>query len=239
MARYDFSAKDSWSVILAAPSKPIHRRTLAGACVVFLMAIMACATPLTFQPTAIPASGTVVFSDDFSRNWSGWDTWIKDGSGIAYENGGLRILVNQPQYDYWSMSSKKLIDSRIEADATLMGGPTDNNYGLVCRFNENLSYYAFLISSDGYYGVIRLIEGQSTVFGSGHMEYSTVILQGLVSNHIRADCIGDRLTLYVNGIQLAEYQDSILKEGEAGVIAGTYTNPGTDILFDNFFILQP
>ena len=62
---------------------------------------------------------------------------------------------------------------------------------------------------------------------------------GSASNHIRADCVGDTLTLYVNGMQLAQVKDARFPAGDVGLIAGTYATPGTDIRFDDFIVYQP
>jgi hypothetical protein len=36
-----------------------------------------------------------------------------------------------------------------------------------------------------------------------------------------------------------EQEDSTLTSGDVGLMAGTFSNPGTDILFDNFVVRQP
>ena len=41
---------------------------------------------------------------------------------------------------------------------------------------------------------------------------SNKIIQGAATNHIRFDCIGNKLTLYVNGNKLVDYQDSYLHQ---------------------------
>jgi hypothetical protein len=61
----------------------------------------------------------------------------------------------------------------------------------------------------------------------------------MATNHIRADCIQDKLSLYVNGVHLIDVIDGDLLEGNVGLIAGTWDTPGTDILFDNFLVIQP
>ena len=65
------------------------------------------------------------------------------------------------------------------------------------------------------------------------------INKGYNTNHIRADCIGDELTLYVNSKQVASIMDASFSEGNIGLVAGLYGNEGTEILFDNFYIYMP
>jgi hypothetical protein len=77
------------------------------------------------------------------------------------------------------------------------------------------------------------------LIGATELLPSDAINQGSASNHIRFDCNGDVLTLYVNGQQVDQQTDGEYTSGNVGLIAGTYDTPGTDILFDNFSVYQP
>ena len=68
---------------------------------------------------------------------------------------------------------------------------------------------------------------------------SEQINQGNATNAIRADCVGDNLTLYANGTILADVRDSRFTSGDVGLIAGTFDIPGAEILFDDFVVRQP
>ncbi len=71
------------------------------------------------------------------------------------------------------------------------------------------------------------------------MLFTERINQGTGTNVIQADCEGENLTLSVNGTVLADVTDNRFSSGDVGLIAGTFDEPGTDILFDNFFVRQP
>jgi len=58
-------------------------------------------------------------------------------------------------------------------------------------------------------------------------------------NHLRADCIGNTLTLYVNFNEVASVQDSDFATGDVGVLAGAFAEAGVDVLFQNFVVIQP
>jgi hypothetical protein len=96
-----------------------------------------------------------------------------------------------------------------------------------------------MISSDGYYGIYKKSANGLRQLGLGGELYSDKIKQGATTNHIRFDCVGSTLTLYVDENMLDQQTDTSYKNGNVGLIAGTYTGPGTDILFDNFFVYQP
>ncbi len=67
----------------------------------------------------------------------------------------------------------------------------------------------------------------------------SLIASGQAINHLRADCVGSKLRLYVNGQMLMEAEDDAFRNGDVGVIAGAYHLPGVDILFDNFEVKKP
>lgn len=187
-----------------------------------------------------PPSGTVLFLDDFSNPNSGWGTWAHEGASIQYDQGGLRIKVDLPLYMFWSLSGKKFQDAQINVDAAVFGGPTNNTFGVLCRFTDEQNYYGFVISSDGYYGIYKIVKGVYSVFGDGNqLQYSQFIRQGQMGNRLEAVCAGERLALYANGELLTEVKDADLKNGQVGLLVGTYEQPGADIFFDNFVVKQP
>ena len=71
------------------------------------------------------------------------------------------------------------------------------------------------------------------------MEETGEIIQGNALNHVRADCVGTQLTLYVNGTQVATANDSTLYSGDVGLLAGTFDIPDVNIMFDNFVVSTP
>jgi hypothetical protein len=156
---------------------------------------------------------------------------------MDYDGGGYRFLVSNPGYNLWTTPEKNFGDVRVEADVFRLTGPAENRMGLICRY-QNGDYYFFIISNDGYYAVGKYIGGQTLLLGQTEMQPSEFIQQDAV-NHLRADCIGDTLTLYVNYNQVASVQDSDFANGDVGLLAGAFSEPGVDVLFDHFVVLQP
>lgn len=204
----------------------------------FFLAACANVPSVTQAPQVLPPSGSVLFQDDFSQPTTGWNRF-QVGEGIMdYDAGGYRILVNAQQTNFWATPQKSFGDVRIEVDTGKLAGPDENRIGLICRYSEG-DYYFFIITSDGFYAIGLFKDGQVTLLGQAEMLASSNINKGLAVNHLRADCTGNTLTLFINGFQVGQAQDNTLTTGEAGLLAGTFGTPGVDIVFDNFVVLQP
>jgi len=203
----------------------------------FLLTLSACASPISI-PTAPPASsGDIIYQEEFEDNTTGWDR-ISNINGIMdYDSGGYRILIQQPGFNLWSTPEKNFNDVRVEVDVTKLNGPDENRTGLMCRY-QNGDYYFFIISSDGFYAVGKFIGGNTLLLGQTEMQPSEFIqVNGI--NHLRADCIGNTLSFYVNFNEVAVVQDTDFPSGDVGLLAGAFSQPGVDVLFDHFVVIQP
>jgi hypothetical protein len=199
---------------------------------------LACSESIYVNPSPTVSGDQGLFQDDFSDPSSGWLTERDEDHIIDYENGSFRIWGNRPQFDYWSIPNLNFGDVRIEVDAVKLGGPDNNSYGIICRYNQE-SFYGFIISSDGYYGISKRKNGDHQTIGVEGMKTSPFIQKGAALNHIRADCIGNVLTLYINGEKLQEVTDSEFSMGDVGLLAGSFNVGGIDIRFNHFQVLKP
>jgi hypothetical protein len=198
--------------------------------------LASCASlPMPVVSTADP--GDVLYQEQFENNTTGWARISNDNGIMDYDGGGYRILVRQPRLNVWSTSEKDFTDVRVEADVIKLHGPDENRMGLICRYQAG-NYYFFVISNDGYYVVGKFIGGLTLLLGRSEMQASDAIQTGNM-NHLRADCIGDRLTFYINFTEVASATDPDFPRGDVGLVAGSFTEPGVDVLFDNFVVLQP
>jgi len=196
----------------------------------------ACGLPAVIGPKP---SGTILFRDDFSNPGSGWDRRWDSADVTDYQGGGYRILVGEAHGVLWSNPGQRFGDIRIEVDATKIAGPDDNNFGVICRYQDSKDFYFLLLSSDGYVGIGKVVRGAETLISGERMVKSSAVRLGQAINHIRADCLASQFVLYANGSRVAAAQDSGLVQGDTGLMAGTYDTPGADILFRNFVVSSP
>jgi hypothetical protein len=182
----------------------------------------------------------------------------------------LLIETDQPEAGPFSTTLPEFIDFDLRVDARPIEGPLDNGYGVIFRLQAGSpgtfvddSYYLFLISSDGYYQVRRVIAGEVREL-SGWIP-SDLIDQGLnVTNRLRVVAVGDRFRFYINGepvelcipddpaaistyiagecldgtMQPVLIDDSIAS-GRLGGIAMSLGTPGVTVAFDNVLVFQP
>ena len=203
----------------------------------FLLLLLSSCSSLPNPPVSTANSGDILYQEQFENNRTGWARFSNENGIIDYDGGGYRILVQQPQLNIWSTPEKDFSDVRLEADVIKLNGPDENRMGLICRYRGG-DYYFFIISNDGYYVIGKFIGGLTLLLGQSEMQASGAIQTGTM-NHLRADCIGDKLTFYINFSEVASATDADFSTGDVGVLAGAFSEPGVDVLFDNFVVIQP
>lgn len=195
---------------------------------VLLLATLACGLP----------TGNVLFQDDFSDCNNGWPS-ERDSLGISdCENGVYRILVDTDYNFFWAASGESFDgDVSIQTEATKTSGSDVGDIGIICRYDTDADNFYFLtMGFDGYATIGRwtgedytlLADSSDHDFGSSAQTHT-----------LRADCIGNTMTLFVDNVQIISAQDNAYSSGEAGFIVGTYDEPGVDVSFDNFIVSAP
>lgn len=193
----------------------------------------------TPAPTSQTSSEDVLYEEDFDDPNSGWLSQ-RDQDGITdYDQGGYRIKVDIADWFFWIPANQSFSDVQIDVDTTKLGGPDDNEFGVICRYVDEENFYFFSITSDGFYGITKLINDEYEFIGMTEMVQSDSINQGAAANHLQAVCDGANLRFSVNGTLLAEVQDDSFSSGDVGLIAGSGADSGADILFDNLVVTNP
>ena len=182
---------------------------------------------------------SILYADDFETTQGDWQEYQFPEGQVGYSQGGLRFQVWQSNSQLWSTPDVHFRDVHIEVEAQKISGDENDLFGLICRGQKNSGFYAFLISSDGYFGIGRLQDNQMHILGDGAMPPSEIIRQGQTSNQIRADCVSDILAVWVNGFKLADYRDEVYTSGYVGLFVGTLGAQETEVVFDNFVVSKP
>lgn len=198
-------------------------------------------TPQPEQPPAkLPVpTGEVLFYDDFSDSTSGWDQYSIEDGFTDYADGAYQIRVNKPSYYFWANPYMDFGDVIIEVDVTKLSGGDDSQFGIVCRHLDINNWYALVATSDGQVAIRKRLQGGELVNLTDWVSVSA-INQGNAINTLRAECVGSRLTLFVNGVLAIEANDSDVSTGDVGLLGGTFDEAdNVDFQFDNFKVYAP
>ncbi|MDQ3912482.1 MAG: CHAT domain-containing protein [Actinomycetota bacterium] len=188
--------------------------------------------------------GNVLFRDNFSNASSGWNQAKEDNVGNYYDNGRYRIYAVGTTRFAISPIELPEQDVVVQVDASRTGdapSSPSSNWGIICRSINNENFYQMGIGYDGHPYIRKLKNNGFSTLASGPSYQGSAIREGRSSNHIRGDCLGSKLTLYVNDQKVLEARDAEFGSGNVGLYVQDTGNgpPGTDVSFDNFSISEP
>ncbi|MCC6606876.1 MAG: hypothetical protein IT327_26960 [Anaerolineae bacterium] len=207
-----------------------------------LLSVSACSIIGPSQPDACNENGALL-QDDFSgAQVCGWREYNQGGAVVAVADGTLNISTSQTGQVWWTNAGRDFSDVIITVQARQTSGPNNNAYGVLCRYQDENNFYIFLISGDGYYAIGKYETGRDQItYLTPNAEYvfSEVINQGVATNLIRVSCVGEELSLSVNGLPLVTVTDSAFAGGDVGLGVSTL-EPGTAVVqFDDLLVLAP
>lgn len=198
-------------------------------------------TPLpTSTPLPLPtSSSSVLFEDgDFT------DSCVTGGTDEVerfVDGGQYKMTISAPSIVAWSdCTEEEFGDFVYEVDAAQLGGPDNNIYGVLFRYDPGIrEFYVFAISGDGYYVVA--LDGPDRAEPEMLVDWSTsdAINLGNATNRIRVEAVGSQISYYVNDQFLGEIQDNSLSKGVIGFFVGSIDEGNVQIGFDNIKITSP
>jgi hypothetical protein len=203
-----------------------------------LAAVLILAGCIGFPSPPKVASQTVtraalLYSETFDQP-ADWHEYDQTGVQLTVAGGVYRAEISGGVY-VWGTNTRMHTDVILEVRATQFSEGNRNGYGLICRAdpsNDGDGYY-FLVGGDGTASIRR---GQSTtVEPLVAWDRADAVRGGIRTNIVRAECVGDYLALYVNGVLVAETRDALYKRGTAGVALVSLPDTPLTVEFDDFF----
>lgn len=220
---------------------PLEARLIWSFLIILLTAMTACGAGES-EPDACD-SPEFVFIDDFNGEQDcGWAIYNRGGGSATVENSAMQVTVNQPGQLWWTNPGRDFDDVIVSVEARQVGGPNDNAYGLICRYQNEENFYVFLVSGDGFFAIGKYQTGtENVVYLTENQQFipSDAINLGVASNELSASCVGNQLSLEVNGIPVLSVTDPTFVTGDIGLAAGTLV-AGTGVIeFDNVQAIAP
>ncbi len=195
--------------------------------------------------------------DDFLEDWEIYDDGRLSSQVI---DGKLRIAALTSDSLPFSITRQHFGDFDLRVETQVIDGPLDNGFGIVFRFQDSFNLYRFLISSDGFYQVVRTIDGEEKSLSA--WADSSLINQGIgARNTLRVVAHGDRFQFYINdalaqvcipddpngvstfaggqcvGGQMRDVLiDDSFASGRLGMMVMTFSEPGVAVDFDNVLV---
>lgn len=221
----------------------MSKRLLSFTLLLATAVILSACLPANWRgPDACDGDGTL-FRDNFSGEQDcGWALYSRAGAAVELYEGTLQIRSSAPGQIWWTNPGRNFSDVIINVRAEQVSGPDDNAYGLICRYQSQENFYIFLISGDGYYAIGKYQTGSPQIqylTGDGQYAASDLINQGQAVNQIRASCIGNQLSLSINGIPVDTVADPTFVTGDIGLAASAFQLGATIIQFDDLRVIAP
>lgn len=209
------------------------------------------------------AAGTLLYAttfDAFAEDWQQYDGRL----AAAIDAGTLRIENGETDVYAFSVAQPYFANFDLYAEAQATAGPLNNGYGLIYRYRDPQNFYMFLVSSDGYYRVSRVVDGDQRLLSE--WIDTPIVAQGFdTPNRLRVVGRGDRFTFYINDQQVQlcipnnpdgvstyrtglgcidgtmqdELVDAGIAEGQIGVVAFSLAEPDVIATFDNVLVYSP
>ncbi len=207
-------------------------------------------TVIPIPPTDVPPpsmtsvvnnTAKVLLEDDFSVSRDGWGTLTDSDSSIEYESDALHMLIFTKNFVAWSTPNDQVYQN-THMEITAFNNDTDPTtaFGFICaQQSKDWSFYYLGVTPAGEYAIIKATDGESDEFltNNGKWASSDLIPHKAASYRVGGDCGHGKLTLYVDGKQIASVSDNTYGSGRVGLFIWSGENVSSaDVTFDDFLL---
>ncbi|HKJ26296.1 MAG TPA: hypothetical protein VJ965_01545, partial [Anaerolineales bacterium] len=172
-----------------------HKTKLLTLSIVIALTILACSTATNGGDGT---AANILFEDDFSKTSTGWDQETYPDGLTDYADGAYKIGIYAESKFFWANPYKNYEDVIVEVEAQKVSGGDDMQYGVICRHQDVENWYTLAVTAKGFAIIRKRFNGGDLEFIT-ELEEAPSVFTGNGTNLLRAECVGDRLSLYVNG----------------------------------------
>ena len=159
--------------------------------------------------------------------------------GRTLSDDGLALTLNGSDlYLYYFYKPFVYQDVAVRVRVENLGTVNRNNVSLICRKNND-SWYEFSVTSDGLWFLFDYNEGNAkryTLIGNGG---STAIKTGQNANEYKMTCIGNEISVYINGQKARTIKSDLYTEGQVGFNVSSLDLFPIEIKVSEFEISKP
>ncbi len=152
---------------------------------------------------------TEEFEADYNPdNWSSFTLGKGSDKNLVIQQEDDHLLFDlgdKNLYVYYMYNPYTYSDVSLTLNAENRGR-NNNNVSLVCRMNKDgTQWYEFSVESGGVWYLYAYDNGEYKILDNGGTQ---ALKQGKEVNEYRMDCVGDEITMYINGSELKTVRDS-------------------------------
>jgi hypothetical protein len=151
------------------------------------------------------SAGELIYATSFDGGMTDWSQDERTGFSYRAQDGVLRMSITpdptrsgQHGISNWSAY---IADFDVQVGVRLIEGVFDgshnNGYGVVFRRYDAQNYYLFILSNDGSYRVIRMLDGKSKIM-SDWIWLDAIQRDINAQNRLRVVAQADRFQFYIN-----------------------------------------
>jgi hypothetical protein len=196
--------------------------------------------PLPTQPEASNSNSDVLLDDDFSPGRDQWGTGTDADSAVEYVDEALNFQIFKQNFIVWTNPDSSDYQN-VHMEVTVLNNSTDSTtaFGFICdqQYPITDSHYYFAVTAGGEYAIAKAALAVDDVFLTNNDKWakSDAIAKDADSYHIGADCGNGKLTLYIDGKQIASVDDATYTTGRIALFAWSGKDATTtNVSFDDF-----
>ena len=196
--------------------------------------------PLPTQPAASNSNSDVLLDDDFSPGRDQWGTGTDADSAVEYVDSALNFQIFKKNFIVWTTPDGTDYQN-VHMEVTVLNNSTDSTtaFGFICNQQYPItdSHYYFAVTAGGEYAIAKAALAVDDVFLTNNDKWakSDAIAKDASSYHIGADCGNGKLTLYIDGKQIASVDDATYTTGRIALFAWSGKDATTtNVSFDDF-----
>lgn len=221
-----------------------HQLSLTEAAPTAIVAIAATA-PATIVPTSyrIEAHGDAVVTpgpladgvDDFTDECTGWELETESSYAIRHDEGQLTLDLFGDDVFTWSARDGYVEDATVSVTAEFgEGSGQEAAVGVLCRLTDN-GFYDIEVASDGQVFAGVATADDYVVLQEWTVSDAVVTGDG-GTNQLDVGCVGDRITLDVNGTRVFSIEDDRHLGGQVALVGASFNGSGFSVSYDDFAI---
>jgi serine/threonine protein kinase len=196
--------------------------------------------PLPTATLPVINTGEILLEDDFSNDGN-WGTLSDTDSSVEYQDNTLHMQVFRENFVIWSTpNDENYRNVRMEVIVNTNDTDPSTAFGFICAQQpKDWSFYYLAATPGGEYAIIKATDGESDVFltGDGSWDNSELITRNASSYRVSGECGNGRLTLLVDGKQIASVTDSTYGTGRVGLFTWSGDKaPSANVNFDDFLL---